>query len=221
MINGINDGEPVKNKTGFSMEQLTSMTKPQLLTIFDANNSGTVSDKEITLKGIEGEELAAIRDRMNSVEIEKEVEQPKPKRKTREIEGVTFYDDEVLFVKNSSYENFWSGATIRTVKVTTPNGVFEYLQKDQGEDNSGGSILGNKVKNMCLHSYTGTEKNDKLYLKNSLLAHIDIEGGGKDIIYYDKNSCARDVSYWHHDDNDEIRFQNKDGSWEVEQNPYR
>ena len=73
MINGISDGEPTKNNTGFSMEQLTSMTKQQLLTIFDGNNSGAISDKEITLKGIEGEEFVTIRAYMNSVGIEKTI----------------------------------------------------------------------------------------------------------------------------------------------------
>lgn len=70
MINGINDGEPTKNKTGFSIEQLTKMKKQQLLNIFDSNSSGAISDKEITLKGIDGEELATIRAHMNSVGIE-------------------------------------------------------------------------------------------------------------------------------------------------------
>ena len=210
MIMGISDGQPVGN-TGFSMEELKGMDKPKLLAIFDRNDSGTVSEKELTSRGITGEELSEIKEYMSSVEIENEVEQPKPKRKTRKIEGVTFYDDEVILVNKNYSRN-------PMVAVTTPYGVFEYFTEDVKIRR--GSILGNTVKNMDLTGYTGTVKNDKLYLKNSLLAHIDIAGGGKDIIYYDKDSYARDVTFWQHDTSDEIRFQQQDGSWKVEKNPY-
>lgn len=221
-----------QTKTGFSVEQLAQMTKPQLLTIFDANNSGTISGQELKLKGLDGDEISEIKAHVSSLEIEekeevvqkdtgKNNETVKPARKKQKINGVTFYEDEVLKIERDSYENFWTGQNIKTVKVTTPYGTFEYISDSTLEDNSQGSILGNTVKNMRLHSYTGTEKKDKLNLKSSMLAHIYIENGGKDIISYDKDSYARDVSYWHHDDNDEIRFYKEDGSYEVHKNPYR
>ena len=73
----INDVQVVQNKTGFSLEQLKQMGKQALLNIFDGNKSGTVSDKEITTKGIEGGDFLEIREHLNSVGIEREVEKPK------------------------------------------------------------------------------------------------------------------------------------------------
>ena len=75
----INEEQVVQNKTGFSLEKLKQMGKQELLNIFDRNKSGTISDKEIIIKGIEGGDFLELRSHLTSVGIEKEVEKSKSK----------------------------------------------------------------------------------------------------------------------------------------------
>ena len=53
-----------------------------------------------------------------------------------------------------------------------------------------GSIMNNKVKNVILHTYTGTKGKDELYLENSHLFTSDLSGDpdNGDIIYFDSKS---------------------------------
>lgn len=99
--------------------------------------------------------------------------------KTIKIGGVEFLQKEVKKV-----DKITDGSTT-VFTVQTTSGTFSY-----NEQGLNGSIMGNKVKNMWLDTYTGTKGKDVLYLENSSLFSSDLSGDpdNGDIIYFDSKS---------------------------------
>ena len=214
-----------QTKTGFSMEQLGTMTKQQLLTIFDANNSGTISGQELKLKGLDGDEIAEIKAHVSSLEIEekKEVEQnektaqtqQKPVRNTKEIGNVTFYEDEVRYVETGTFM-FDDTKSKHWYKVKTPFGSFEFY--DHENENKKGSIKGGHFRNVNIQSYDGNEKANNIYFQDNSSVKMGLSNlvnGKKDVIrvYHDS-----DIGYITNDDldaYDEIWYYDEKGNRQI------
>ncbi len=165
------------NKTGFTMDELKSMSKQQLLTIFDTNNSGNISDEELNAKGLDGKELSEMKAHVSSIKLY---------ANETEIGKVTFNKNEVLNASTRKDYKAYGQPTIHIVETTF--GTFEFRDDESCHQEGKTSILGGKVTNALLWSYKGTNKADTLSLKDSYIGVAEIGDGEADVIYLDEKS---------------------------------
>lgn len=200
-----------ETKNGFTMEELLKMLPAQLLTIFDRNDSETISVNEI--KEQVGEEyLGEIKACVAALGIKEEEQnaeatpgvdtakqeqstQPKPaaikpnpvrnKIKHGEVE---FYEDEVLYHGTRIDHSAANDPEVHT--VVTNFGTIEYRDDERRHHELKSSFLGGKMTNLFLWSYKGTKNKDTLHLQNSVVLSADIKDGKADVIYLDNEKSG-------------------------------
>ena len=153
---------------------------------------------------------------------------PKKKSKTVNIGGINFLQSEVIdsYPEENTLMDIKKGAKSRDINlveigkynhwtVETIFGTFEFddhnaefLWKNP-EDVKNASIMSGTIINANIDKYIGTDKSDKLHLKNTYIEETYTAGDSKkDVFYLDKNSEINEFRpHRHMDAFDEIKHE--------------